>query len=104
MNAHAGSALAGVELLVNQFNSGTMPDISVVDAWSCNDSVALICAIDKSVIPKSIVTGVPDWFFLTDTGSGVHLVWGRDCCVKRRVFHIMISGYDGQTSVTTEVG
>ena len=70
-----------------------------------NDSVALICAIDNSVIPKSIVPGVPDWFFLADSGSGVHLVWGRDCCVcvKRRPSHIMISDYDGQTSATTEV-
>ena len=64
----------------------------------------LICAIDNIVIPKSIVPGVPDWFFLADTGSGVHLAWGTERCVKRRDSHIMISGYDGQTSATTEVG
>ena len=81
-----------------------MSDIAVVDVWGYNDSVALICAIDNSVIPKSIVPGVPDWFFLADSGSEVHLVWGRDCCVKLRASHIMISGYDGQTSATTEVG
>ena len=103
MNAHVGTALAGVELLVNQLNSGTIPGIAVVDAWEYNDSVALICAIGKSVIPKSIVPGVPDWFFLADSGSGVHLVWGRVCCDKLRVSHIMISDYDGQTSATTEV-
>ena len=33
VNAHAGSALAGVELLVNQLNSGAMPGIAAVDAW-----------------------------------------------------------------------
>jgi hypothetical protein len=66
--------------------------------------MAIICAIDKSVIPKSIVPGVPDYFVLSDTGSGVHFSWGKDSCVKRRDSHIMISGYDGQTSATTEVG
>ena len=92
MNAHAGTALAGVEMLVNQLNSGAMPGIAVVDAWGYNDSVTLIYAIDNIVIPKSIVPGVPNWFFLADSGSGVHLVWGRDCCVKLRASHIMISG------------
>jgi hypothetical protein len=56
-----------------------MPDIAVVDAWGFDgghDLVAMISAIDKSVIPKSIVPGVPDYFFLSDTGSGVHLAWG----------------------------
>ena len=33
VNAHAGTALAGVELLVNQLNSGAMPGIAAVDAW-----------------------------------------------------------------------
>jgi hypothetical protein len=78
--AYAGDSLGGVELFVNTLHSGPMPGIAVVDAW------------------------VPDYFFLSDTGSGVHLAWGRERCVKRRDSHIMISGYDGQTSATTEVG
>ena len=108
VNAYAADSLAGVELLVNTLNSGPMPSIAVVDTWGYDGShdflMTTICAIDKSVIPKSIVPGVPDYFFLSDTGSGVHLAWGRERCVKRRDSHIMISGYDGQTSVTTEVG
>jgi hypothetical protein len=56
------------------------------------------------VIPKSIVPGTTDYFFLSDTGSGVHQTWGRESCVKRRDSHIMISDYDGQTSATTEAG
>ena len=114
VNAYAGDSLAGVELFVNTLNSGPMP-ITVVDAWGYDGGhdlrgndllflMAMICAIDKSVIPKPIVPGVPDYFFLSDTGSGVHLAWGKDSCVKRRDSHIMISGYDGQTSATTEVG
>jgi hypothetical protein len=66
--------------------------------------ITMICVIDKSVIPNSIVPGLSDYFFLSDTGSGVHLTWGRESCVKSRDSHIMISGYDGQTSATTEVG
>ncbi len=115
VNAYDGDSLAGVELLVNTLNSGPMPGIAVVDAWGYDGDhdlrgndlrflMAIICAIDKSVIPKSIAPGVPDYFFLSDTGSGVHLGWGRDCCVKRLASHIMISGSDGQTSATTEVG
>ena len=115
VNAYAGDSLAGVELFVNTLNSGPMPGIAVVDARGYDGDhdlrgndlrflMAMICAIDKSVIPKSIVPGVPDYFFLSDTGSGVHLGWGRDCCVKRLASHIMISGSDGQTSATTEVG
>ncbi len=113
--AYAGDSLGGVELFVNTLNSGPMPGIAVVDAWGYDGGhdlrgndlrflMAMICAIDKSVIPKSIVPGVPDYFFLSDTGSGFHLAWGRERCVKRRDSHIMISGYDGQTSATTEVG
>ena len=113
--AYAGDSLGGVELFVNTLNSGPMPGIAVVDAWGYDGGhdlrgndllflMAMICAIDKSVIPKSIVPGVSDYFFLSDTGSGVHLAWGRERCVKRRDSHIMISGYDGQTSATTEVG
>jgi len=115
VNAHAAGSLAGVELFVNTLNSGPMPGIAAVDARGYDGDhdlrgndlrflMAMICAIDKSVIPKSIVPGVPDYFFLSDTGSGVHLGWGRDCCVKRLASHIMISGSDGQTSATTEVG
>ena len=115
VNAYAGDSLAGVELFVNTLNSGPMPGIAVVDARGYDGDhdlrgndlrflMAMICAIDKSVIPKSIVPGVPDYFFLSDMGSGVHLGWGRDCCVKRLASHIMISGSDGQTSATTEVG
>jgi hypothetical protein len=108
VNAYAADSLAGVELFVNTLNSGPMPGIAVVDVWGYDGGhdflMAIICAIDKSVIPKSIVPGVPDYFFLSDTGSGVHLAWGRESCVKRRDSHIMISGYDGQTSATTEVG
>ena len=98
VNAYAGDSLAGVELFVNTLNSGPMPGIAVVDAWGYDGDhdlrflMAMICAIDKSVIPKSIVPGVPDYFFLSDTGSGVHLGWGRDCCVKRLASHIMIFG------------
>jgi hypothetical protein len=108
VHAYAADSLASVELLVNTLNSGPMASTSAVDAWGYDGShdflMAMICAIDKSVIPKSIVTGVPDYFFLSDTGSGVHLSWGSQSCVKRRDSHIMISGYDGQTSATTEVG
>jgi len=103
VNAHAAGSLAGVELFVNTLNSGPMAAIAVVDAWGYDGDhdlrgndlrflMAMICAIDKSVIPKSIVPGVPDYFFLSDTGSGVHLGWGRDCCVKRLASHIMIFG------------
>jgi len=108
VNAYAANSLVGVELFVNTLNSGPMTDVSVVNAWGYDGVhdflAAMICAIDKSVIPKSIVPGVPDYFFPSDTGSGVHLSWGRDSCVKRRDYHIMISGYNGQTSATTEVG
>ena len=115
VNVYAGDSLGGVELFVNTLNSGPMPGIAVVDAWGYDGGhdlrgndlrflMAMICAIDKSVIPKPIVPGVPDYFFLSDTDSGVHLAWGRERCVKRRDSHIMISGYDGQTSATTEVG
>ena len=85
VNAYAGDSLAGVDLFVNTLNSGPMPGIGVVDAWGYDGDhdlrgndlrflMAMICAIDKSVIPKSIVPGVPDYFFLADTGSGVHLL------------------------------
>ena len=51
--AYAGDSLGGVELFVNTLHSGPMPGIAVVDAW------------------------VPDYFFLSDTGSGVHFGVGE---------------------------
>jgi hypothetical protein len=51
--AYPGDSLGGVELFVNTLHSGPMPGIAVVDAW------------------------VPDYFFLSDTGSGVHFGVGE---------------------------
>ena len=61
---HAGNPLAGIELLVNQLDSDTMTDAGVVDVWGYDDLVELIIVtIEKSVIPRSIVPDVTDWFF-----------------------------------------
>ena len=71
---HARKPLAGIELMVSQLNHGQLTDAVVVDASRYDDLVGLIiCAIENSAIPKSVVPDVPEWFFLADTGSGVHL-------------------------------
>ncbi len=55
VNAYVADSMAGVQLFIaNTLNSGPMPGIAVVDAWGYDgghDLVAMICAIDKSVIP-----------------------------------------------------
>ena len=62
-----------------------MPGIAVVDARGYDGDhdlrgndlrflMAMICAIDKSVIPKSIVPGVPDYFFFLT--RVVEFIWG----------------------------
>ena len=85
-------------LFVRQLNSGFMSEIDAVDAlsavllsddplrpvqvvWSAEH---MISAIDNSVIPRSIVPTVPDYFFQAYTGSTIHLVWSSDCCVNRQ--------------------
>ena len=55
-------------------------------------------------IPKDIIPSVPDHFMLGDSGSTLHLVWGGDLAFKLKESFVMISGFDGQLSSSTQVG
>ena len=55
-------------------------------------------------IPKDIIPSVPDHFMLGDSGSTLHLVWGGDLAFNLKESFVMISGFDGQLSSSTQVG
>ena len=55
-------------------------------------------------IPKDIMPSVPDHFMLGDSGSTLHLVWGGDLAFNLKDSFVMISGFDGQISSSTQVG
>ena len=55
-------------------------------------------------IPKDIIPSVPDHFILGDSVSTLHLVWGGDLAFNLKDSFVMISGFDGQLSSSTQVG
>jgi hypothetical protein len=55
-------------------------------------------------IPKDFIPSVPDHFMLGDSGSTLHLVWGGDLAFNLKDSFVMISGFDGQISSSTQVG
>jgi hypothetical protein len=55
-------------------------------------------------IPKDMIPTVPDHFMLGDSGSTLQLVWGGDLAFNLKDSFVMISGFDGQFSSSTQVG
>ena len=55
-------------------------------------------------IPKDIVPSVPDHFMLGDSGSTLYLEWGGDFAFNLKEAFVLISGFDGQLSSSTQVG
>jgi hypothetical protein len=47
---------------------------------------------------------VPDHFMIGDSGNTLHLVWVGDLAFNLKDSFVMISGFDGQFSSSTQVG